>query len=217
LTFYKSNSILSNVYRRADERRPGGYDRGWSLYSLAQNGPGRLATRGEEGSMTYSNPYLAGLGLGLVLLAAFVITGHGLGASGAFATTAAGTVAAVAPGYAASNPYFGRYLASPGGPWRDWLLFEVIGMCIGGFVSAAMAGRLARVIERGAGVSAGSRLVTAAGGGAVMGLGAVLARGCTSGLALTGGALLSVGSWAFMLSAFAAAYAVAPLLRRSWR
>ena len=167
--------------------------------------------------MKYSDPYLAGVGLGVVLLAAFAITGHGLGASGAFATTAAGTVAAVAPDYAASHPYFGRYLASPGGPWRDWLLFEVAGMCAGGFVSAALAGRVRREVERGAGVSAGSRLATAAGGGAIMAVGAVLARGCTSGLALTGGALLSVGSWAFMLCAFAAAYAVAPMLKRSWR
>ena len=45
-----------------------------------------------------------------------------------------------------------------------------------------------------------------------MGLGAVLARGCTSGQALTGGALLSVGSWLFMIAAFAAAYAVAPFV-----
>jgi uncharacterized protein len=165
----------------------------------------------------YADPYLAGVGLGLVLLAAFAITGHGLGASGAFATTAAGTVAAVAPDYASANPYFGRYLANPGGPWRDWLLFEVAGMCAGGFVSAAMAGRLRREVERGAGVTAAARLASAAGGGAIMGLGAVLARGCTSGLALTGGALLSVGSWAFMFCAFASAYAVAPALRRSWR
>jgi uncharacterized protein len=165
----------------------------------------------------YADPYLAGVGLGLVLLAAFAITGHGLGASGAFATSAAGTVAAVAPDYASANPYFGRYLANPGGPWRDWLLFEVAGMCAGGFVSAAMAGRLRREVERGAGVTAASRLASAAGGGAIMGLGAVLARGCTSGLALTGGALLSVGSWAFMLCAFTSAYAVAPMLKRSWR
>ena len=48
------------------------------------------------------------------------------------------------------------------------------------------------------------------------GLGAVLARGCTSGQALTGGALLSVGSWIFVLGAFAAAYTVAPLVRRVW-
>ena len=47
--------------------------------------------------------------------------------------------------------------------------------------------------------------------------GAVLARGCSSGLALSGGAHLSVGRWAFMHCAFAAAYAVAPVMKRSWR
>ena len=62
-----------------------------------------------------------------------------------------------------------------------------------------------------------NEIAIAFGGGAVMGLGAVLARGCTSGLALTGGALLSVGSWLFMIAAFAGAYALAPLLRRAWR
>jgi uncharacterized membrane protein YedE/YeeE len=54
------------------------------------------------------------------------------------------------------------------------------------------------------------------GGGVAMGLGAVLARGCTSGLALTGGALLGVGSWLFMLAAFAGAYLAAPAWRRLW-
>ena len=167
--------------------------------------------------MKYSDPYLAGVGLGLVLLAAFVLTGHGLGASGAFATTAAGSVAAVAPGYAASNAYFGRYVNAPDGPWRDWLLFEILGVFLGGFLSAALAGRLRGLVERGRGVSVRSRLAIAFGGGAVMGLGAVLARGCTSGQALTGGALLSVGSWGFMLTAFAAAYAAAPVIKGSWR
>ena len=167
--------------------------------------------------MKYSDPYLAGVGLGLVLLAAFVLTGHGLGASGAFATTAAGSVAAVAPGYAASNAYFGRYVNAPDGPWRDWLLFEILGVFLGGFLSAALAGRLRGLVERGSGVSLRSRLAMAFGGGAVMGLGAVLARGCTSGQALTGGALLSVGSWGFMLTAFAAAYAAAPAIKGSWR
>jgi uncharacterized membrane protein YedE/YeeE len=96
-------------------------------------------------------------------------------------------------------------------------VLEVLGMCIGGFLSAWMAGRLRREIERGTGVSARLRLAAAGAGGGVMGIGAVLARGCTSGQALTGGALLSVGSWAFMIGAFAAAYAVAPAMRRSWR
>lgn len=188
-------------------------------------------------NVKYSDPYLSGVALGLVLLAAFVFTGRGLGASGAFAATATGTVAAVAPDYAASNPYFGRYLARPGGPWREWLLIEILGVVIGGFLSAAMAGRLPRnlpsgggrdlahgvrrkvrfVVERGHGVTVTSRLAIAFAGGVVMGVGAVLARGCTSGQALTGGALLSVGSWTFMLAAFAAGYAVAPALKRTWR
>ena len=167
--------------------------------------------------MKYSDPYLAGVGLGLVLVAAFALTGHGLGASGAFATTAAGTVAAIAPDYAAAHPYFGRYLAGADGPWRDWRLFEVLGVFAGGFISAALARRLGRYVERGAGVTVRSRLAAALAGGAIMGAGAVLARGCTSGQALTGGALLSVGSWAFMFSAFAAGYAVAPMVKGSWR
>jgi hypothetical protein len=50
-----------------------------------------------------------------------------------------------------------------------------------------------------------------------MGVGAIFARGCTSGQALTGGALLSVGSWLFVGATFASAYLVAPLLRRLWR
>ena len=167
--------------------------------------------------MKYSDPYLSGVALGLVLLAAFVFAGRGLGASGAFAATATGTVATIAPDYAASNPYFGRYLARPGGPWRDWLLIEITGVVIGGFLSAALAGRLRGTIERGRGVSPGSRLTIAFGGGAVMGAGAVLARGCTSGQALTGGALLSVGSWTIMLEAFATCYVVAPSLKREWQ
>jgi len=165
----------------------------------------------------YSDPYLSGVALGLVLLAAFTFAGRGLGASGAFAATATGAVSAVAPEYAQSNPYFARYLSRPGGPWREWLLLEIVGVALGGFLSAAAAGRLRRGIDRGAGASAGSRLAIAFAGGTTMGVGAVLARGCTSGQALTGGALLSVGSWAFMLSAFAAGYAVSPFFRRAWR
>jgi len=167
-------------------------------------------------SRAYADPYLAGVGLGLVLLAAYVVMGRGLGASGAFAATAAGATNAVAPARAAASPFFARYLAAPG-PWRDWLLFELAGVAIGGFLSALLAGRLRREVERGPRISRRSRLVLAFAGGSIMGLGAVLARGCTSGLALTGGALLAAGSWLFIGAAFGAAYLVAPLMKRAWR
>ena len=172
--------------------------------------------RASGGPRPYADPYLTGVGLGLVLLAAFVVMGRGLGASGAFASSAAGTVALVAPERAASSPLFARYLAAEGGPWREWLLFEIAGVAIGGFASAWFAGRLRLDTERGPRIGVRARLLAAFAAGAVMGLGAVLARGCTSGQALTGGALLSAGSWLFMLAAFASAYAVAPLVRRAW-
>jgi uncharacterized membrane protein YedE/YeeE len=50
-----------------------------------------------------------------------------------------------------------------------------------------------------------------------MGFAARLARGCTSGQALTGGAILSLGSWIFMMCVFAGGYLVAPFVKRDWR
>jgi uncharacterized protein len=164
----------------------------------------------------YADPYVAGTGLGLVLLAAFVVMGRGLGASGAFTSGAAGVVAAAAPARAAASPLFARYLGGEG-PWHEWLLFEIAGVVIGGFLSALLAGRLRLSVDRGPRMQRGPRLAIAFGGGAVMGVGAVLARGCTSGLGLTGGALLAVGSWVFVIAAFAGAYAFAPLLKKAWR
>ncbi|HEX3474011.1 MAG TPA: YeeE/YedE thiosulfate transporter family protein [Kofleriaceae bacterium] len=164
----------------------------------------------------YSDPYAAGVALGLVLLAAFVITGRGLGASGAFATTAAGLARAIAPSAAEANPYFARYLTGDG-PWRDWLLVELAGVALGGLVSARLAGRLGGEVERGPRTGRRARLGLGFAGGAIMGAGAVLARGCTSGLALTGGAVLAAGAWLFMIAAFAGAYLAAPLLVRVWR
>ena len=120
------------------------------------------------------------------------------------------------PETARASDYFARYLGAEGDPKIDWLVVELIGVTIGGFLSAFFAGRLARVIERGPRITDASRLRNAVIGGSVMGVGAVLARGCTSGQALTGGALLSVGSWIFIGSAFAAAYAAAPFLRKAW-
>jgi uncharacterized membrane protein YedE/YeeE len=166
---------------------------------------------------SYANPYVAGVGLGLVLLGAFVVMGRGLGASGAFASAAAEIATRVSPARAQSSHYFARYLNSDGGGRIDWLVVELLGVAIGGFASAAVAGRLRRVVERGPHISRETRLVLAFTGGGVMGLGAVIARGCTSGQALTGGALLSVGSWLFIGGAFAAGYAVAPLLRWAWK
>lgn len=165
----------------------------------------------------YMNPYLAGIGLGLVLLAAFVIMGRGLGASGAFSTLVSVGVATVSPEHAAGNSFYADILATEGNPFKDWLVFEVIGLFAGGFLSGILAGRIKRTTEKGPHISVRGRLSFAFLGGTLMGFGAKLARGCTSGQALTGGALLNVGSWAFMMCVFAGAYAMAYLMRRQWQ
>ncbi len=167
----------------------------------------------------YSDPYLCGIGIGLVLLAAYVLVGRGLGASGAFSSVvAAGTAAVQGAPTAAASPALAPYLEhGVTSPFRDWLVLELFGVMLGGLASALLAGRYRRAIEAGPGVSNPVRIVTAVGGGILMGLGAKLARGCTSGQALTGGALLAVGSWVFIVSCFAAGYLLAPFARRLWR
>lgn len=163
---------------------------------------------------SYANPYVAGVGLGLVLLGAFVVMGRGIGASGAISSCVAACVNAVAPAHAESVPAFSRYLES--GLLRDWLFVEVLGVAAGGYVSARLAGRVERGVDKGPRIGVGGRFALAVLGGALVGVGAKLARGCPSGQALTGGATLSVGSWAFMMAVFAGGYALAGLMRKQW-
>jgi uncharacterized membrane protein YedE/YeeE len=165
----------------------------------------------------YMNPYLAGVGIGTVLLLAFVIMGRGLGASGAFSTAVATGVSVVAPAHAAERVAYEAYL--PAGRLSfltDWLVLELVGVTLGGFLSALLAGRFRIAVDKGPRISTRGRIAFALAGGCLMGVGAKLARGCTSGQAITGGALLSVGSWLFIVTAFAAGYLVAPLIRKAW-
>jgi len=166
----------------------------------------------------YWNPYLSGIGLGLVLLLSYVIMGRGLGASGAFSTLVATGINAIAPEHAETNAFYSEYLSdTTKSPLKDWLVFEVLGVFAGGFISGALANRIKKTVEKGPNITTRGRLIYAFIGGSIMGIGAKLARGCTSGQALTGGAVLNVGSWAFMLAVFAGAYMVAYFFRRQWK
>jgi uncharacterized membrane protein YedE/YeeE len=171
----------------------------------------------ERQPQPYWNPYLAGFVLGLVLLAAFVIMGRGLGVSGAVTSAVVAGANAVSPEHLAANPYAQAYLGDGStSPLKDWLVIEVVGVILGGLISGRLAGRFRWGIEKGPRISTGGRLLYAFGGGAIMGFATRVARGCTSGQALTGGAMLSVGSWVFMIAVFAGAYAVARLVKRQW-
>lgn len=162
------------------------------------------------------NPYVGGVALGLVLLATFLVMGKGLGASGATFRAGVWAVDKVASSHVANVPAMSA-VTEEGSPLNDWLVFEVVGVLIGGVIGAATSGRLGREVLRGPTMSKGGRIALAVAGGVMMGFAAKLTRGCTSGQALSGGAALSVGSWAFMFSVFAGGYAAAWFLRRQWR
>ena len=170
-----------------------------------------------KSSQPYWNPYLAGFALGLVLLAAFVVMGRGLGVSGAVTSAVVVGVDAVAPRHLTENPYAQAYLGDGSThPLKDWLVIEVVGVILGGLISGLLAKRVRWSVEKGPRISTRGRLLYAFGGGSIMGFATRLARGCTSGQALTGGAMLSVGSWVFMIAVFAGAYATAQLVKRQW-
>jgi hypothetical protein len=159
------------------------------------------------------NPYVAGLALGLVLLTSFVVFGKGLGASGGAFHLGLAAVEAVAPEHVRAN----AYLASNSGDhFENRLVIMVFGVFLGGLVAAYSAGRLRAGVLRGPRFGWRPRLAMALLGGLVMGVAARLALGCTSGQALSGGALLSVGSWVFMMAVFGGGYGLAWFVRRQW-
>jgi len=164
----------------------------------------------------YWPPYVAGFGLGLTLLASFVIMGQGLGASSVFTRLSVWGLDKIAPNYVANSPYWSNYIGDGQSPLFDFIVFEVVGVAFGGFVSGWLSSRLKISVDKGPRISKATRYAFALGGGILAGFGARLARGCTSGLALSGGAVLSVGAFVFMMSVFAAGFIGAYLLRRNW-
>jgi formate dehydrogenase gamma subunit len=164
----------------------------------------------------YWPPYVAGVGLGLTLLATFILMGEGLGASGGFTRYLVAFIAWVAPSYAAHSSYWSEYVQPGQSPLIAFLVFELIGVALGGFVSGWLARRVRIAVDKGPRISRRFRYVLALAGGVLTGYGARLARGCTSGLALSGGAVLSLGAWVFMLAVFAAGFVGAYFMRRYW-
>ena len=165
------------------------------------------------------SPYVAGFGLGLVLLASFLVTGNGLGASGGFGRIGALIVDTIFPGHVEKLEHAGDLVSSGVPLLKDGLVFGLIGVAVGGFISA-LSGRRIRplgTVERGPTATKWRRLAMALLGGIAMGFAARLARGCTSGQALSGGAMLALGSWAFMMCVFAGGFGFAWFVRRQWQ
>lgn len=161
----------------------------------------------------YWNPYLTGVLLGLTLLTSFLVLGAGLGASGGIARISAFIEACALPAHVAESEYFGGWGSNP---LNYYLVLMFAGILLGGLFSALLASRFSLTIERGAACSKGKRVTLALLGGLLSGFASRLAQGCTSGQALSGGALLLTGSLVFLACMFAGGYATAWFVRRQW-
>lgn len=164
----------------------------------------------------YMNPYIAGTLLGLVLLSAMVIAGRGLGASGGLKYCVVSVVGAADRNHAESTPFYSKYFEDGSSPIKNWLAIEVFGILAGGFISGALSGRLKLKIEKSPRISNIRRLIYAFFGGMFFVYGAQLARGCTSGAALSGMAVLSVAGFVTMIAIFGSAYLFAWFFRKNW-
>ncbi len=164
------------------------------------------------------NPYVAGVGVGVVLLLAFVLVGRGLSMIGGFSSVVSSAMLHLWPQAANHGAFLAERATAPP-PWQDWTVLMVVGVLVGSAASSALGGRMHRPSNTTLASAPGGRRRAALAmcGGVLMGLGAKIGGGCTSGQILSGGAMLGVGSWVFMGAVFAAAYTGAWCLRRHWR
>lgn len=162
------------------------------------------------------NPYLAGIILGMVLLLSFYLTGRGLGASGAMKSVVVTAVDVVYQEKAESSSFYSKYISDDQNPMNSWLVFQVLGVLVGGFLSGALAGRLGVKTEHSPNITKRKRLLLAMAGGALFGFGSQLGRGCTSGAALSGMATLSLAGFVTMAAIFGTAYIFAYFFRKNW-
>lgn len=170
----------------------------------------------EQNKHIYWNPYFGGFLLGLIVIFTFYVTGRGLGASGAMKSNVVAVVDKVAPTHAENNAYYSKFISEDKSPLNTWLIFEAIGMLIGGMISGGLSGRIGLRVQHSPKITKRRRLYFAFGGGILFGLGAQIARGCTSGAALSGMSVLSTGGFIITMSIFGTGFLFAYFFRKNW-
>lgn len=161
------------------------------------------------------SPLVAGVGLGVALIGMFIFTGHGLSAAGFYKRVAIWLSNDISSQWTQANAYLSASLSKKH-PLDAWISWEVVGIAFGALLGSILARRFKFKIERGSNINITSRLSLAILGGALSGFGASLARGCTSGLGLSGAATLSVAGFVFLIGFFVAGLLMAKITRKVW-
>ena len=170
-----------------------------------------------EGSRKYMNSYLAGVILGLIILLSFYLTREGLGSSGAVKRAVAKIEQTVTPAHI-ENPetYFHKYVKGGKEPMKNRLVFMVLGIVIGGFISGIINNRLGFKLEHSPQLTKKKRIIWAGIGGILFGIGASFGRGCASGAGLTGMATLATSGFVIVGVMFGTGYLAAWFFRKLW-
>lgn len=164
----------------------------------------------------FLSPLAAGIGLGLALMFMFLITGHGLGANGFFIRLSVWLSDTVIPVWTENNNFL-YIMTGEGNPLNEWISWEIAGVALGALAGSLISRRFRFKIERGQSIGITARILLALIGGILTGFGAQLARGCTSGLGLSGGATLAVAAFVFLIAFFVAGIVVSLITRRIWQ
>ncbi len=141
------------------------------------------------------SPWLVGIGIGILIWLGFLLSDRAIGCSTAYARTG-GIIESFFRGEKVGNrEYFLKFI-----PEIDWEWMLVLGVIVGSFLSAILSGQFGLefvpVIWFNAfGGSIILRLIVALLGGILIGFGARLAGGCTSGHGISGSSQLAVSSW----------------------
>jgi hypothetical protein len=166
----------------------------------------RLARRREW------SPYLAGIGLGLVVTVSMGLFGHRLSGAGAYQHLSGFVGRKVVP----ASMYW-QYVVPTG---LTWDVYVLLGGLLGAFGSSLSAGRFRirtmpdRQWAAVFGSSVARRWLVAFLGSMLTEIGGGIAGGCTASLAVSGGAVLAPSAFLFMAGMFAGGIPTAALVYR---
>jgi len=160
------------------------------------------------------SPYVVGISLGILSWLSFLLSDQALACSTAFARSAGMLERLVRGPRTMEKSYYKKFV-----PQIEWGWMLVVGIVIGAFISAQLSGTfgwrwIPGVWEQAFGTAVWPRLLTAFGGGILMGLGARWAGGCTSGHGISGILQLALSSWIAAACFFAGGIAGAMLIYR---